>query len=63
MRWSTAGVIRVVSAASDPDERVAGKGYAILRTAGIEVEENVLRAEAADYLAGYSFDLPKNDRK
>ena len=29
------------------------KGYAILRTAGIEVEENVLRAEAADYLAGY----------
>jgi diaminohydroxyphosphoribosylaminopyrimidine deaminase/5-amino-6-(5-phosphoribosylamino)uracil reductase len=49
----TAGVIRVVSAASDPDERVAGKGYAILRTGGIEVEENVLRSEAADYLAGY----------
>ncbi|WP_436118301.1 bifunctional diaminohydroxyphosphoribosylaminopyrimidine deaminase/5-amino-6-(5-phosphoribosylamino)uracil reductase RibD [Phyllobacterium sp. LjRoot231] len=49
----TAGVVRVVSAASDPDERVAGKGYAILRAGGIEVEENVLRAEAADYLAGY----------
>jgi diaminohydroxyphosphoribosylaminopyrimidine deaminase/5-amino-6-(5-phosphoribosylamino)uracil reductase len=49
----TAGVARVVSAASDPDERVAGKGYAILRSSGIEVEENVLRAEAADYLAGY----------
>ena len=49
----TAGVVRVVSAASDPDERVGGKGYAILRAGGIEVEENVLRAEAADYLAGY----------
>ncbi|MBB3235128.1 bifunctional diaminohydroxyphosphoribosylaminopyrimidine deaminase/5-amino-6-(5-phosphoribosylamino)uracil reductase RibD [Phyllobacterium endophyticum] len=49
----TAGVARVVSAASDPDERVAGRGYAILRSGGIEVEENVLRAEAADYLAGY----------
>ena len=49
----TAGVSRVVAAATDPDERVSGKGYAILRAAGIEVEENVLAVEAADFLAGY----------
>jgi diaminohydroxyphosphoribosylaminopyrimidine deaminase/5-amino-6-(5-phosphoribosylamino)uracil reductase len=49
----TAGITRVVSATNDPDDRVAGKGYAILRAGGIEVEECVLGAEAADYLAGY----------
>ncbi len=49
----TAGVTRVVGAASDPDPRVAGRGYAILRTAGIEVVEGVLAAEAAELMAGY----------
>lgn len=49
----TAGVVRVVGAASDPDPRVAGKGYAILRAAGIAVDEHVLADEAADDLAGY----------
>lgn len=49
----TAGVARVVGAAADPDERVSGKGYAILRDAGIAVVEDVLAAEAADRLAGY----------
>ncbi|MDN5927797.1 MAG: bifunctional diaminohydroxyphosphoribosylaminopyrimidine deaminase/5-amino-6-(5-phosphoribosylamino)uracil reductase RibD, partial [Hyphomicrobiales bacterium] len=49
----TAGVTRVVGAASDPDERVSGKGYAILRTAGMEVVEGVLAREAADLMAGY----------
>ena len=48
-----AGVARVVGAASDPDPRVSGKGYAILRAAGIEVVENVLAAEAADVMAAY----------
>lgn len=48
-----AGVARVVGGASDPDSRVSGKGYAILRAAGIEVVENVLAAEAADAMAGY----------
>lgn len=49
----TAGVTRVVGAASDPDPRVSGKGYAILRGAGVEVREGVLAREAADQLAGY----------
>ncbi|MBN9135465.1 MAG: bifunctional diaminohydroxyphosphoribosylaminopyrimidine deaminase/5-amino-6-(5-phosphoribosylamino)uracil reductase RibD, partial [Phyllobacterium sp.] len=49
----TAGVSRVVAAANDPDDRVAGRGYAILRNGGIEVVTGVLAAEAADYLAGY----------
>lgn len=48
-----AGIARVVGAASDPDTRVSGKGYAILRAAGIEVREGVLAREAADQLAGY----------
>jgi diaminohydroxyphosphoribosylaminopyrimidine deaminase/5-amino-6-(5-phosphoribosylamino)uracil reductase len=48
-----AGVARVVGGASDPDERVSGKGYAILRQAGIEVVERVLADEAADAMAGY----------
>lgn len=49
----SAGIARVVGAASDPDPRVAGRGYAILRAAGIEVVEGVLAREAADLMAGY----------
>jgi diaminohydroxyphosphoribosylaminopyrimidine deaminase/5-amino-6-(5-phosphoribosylamino)uracil reductase len=49
----TAGIARVVGAASDPDPRVAGRGYAMLRAAGIEVLENVLAPEAAELMAGY----------
>lgn len=56
----TAGVTRVVGAATDPDERVSGKGYAILRKAGIEVTEGVLAGEAADIMAGY---LMRTSRK
>lgn len=48
-----AGVFRVVGAAADPDPRVAGRGYALLRAAGITVEEGVLAAEAASAMAGY----------
>ncbi|MEW9834903.1 bifunctional diaminohydroxyphosphoribosylaminopyrimidine deaminase/5-amino-6-(5-phosphoribosylamino)uracil reductase RibD [Mesorhizobium marinum] len=49
----SAGVARVVGGASDPDHRVSGKGYAILREAGIEVIERVLADEASDAMAGY----------
>jgi len=48
-----AGVIRVVGAASDPDPRVSGKGYAILRAAGVEVVERVLLEQASEQMAGY----------
>lgn len=49
----TAGIVRVVGAASDPDQRVSGRGYAILRDAGIEVVEAVLAHDAAELMAGY----------
>lgn len=55
-----AGIVRVVGAASDPDSRVSGKGYAILREAGIEVVERLLSAQASDQMAGY---LIRSSRK
>jgi diaminohydroxyphosphoribosylaminopyrimidine deaminase/5-amino-6-(5-phosphoribosylamino)uracil reductase len=55
-----AGIARVVGAAADPDDRVSGRGYAILRAAGIEVVEGVLADEAADLMAGY---LSRSSRK
>lgn len=48
-----AGVARVVSALTDPDPRVAGRGHARLRAAGIEVVEGVRTAEAAELQRGF----------
>lgn len=48
-----AGVGRVVSAMVDPDPRVAGKGHAILRDAGIEVCEGIAAEAAASMQAGF----------
>ncbi|HEY5173668.1 MAG TPA: bifunctional diaminohydroxyphosphoribosylaminopyrimidine deaminase/5-amino-6-(5-phosphoribosylamino)uracil reductase RibD [Acidimicrobiia bacterium] len=48
-----AGISRVVVAVGDPDERVAGRGYARLRDAGVEVRAGVGAAEAERDLAPY----------
>ncbi|MDQ7261623.1 bifunctional diaminohydroxyphosphoribosylaminopyrimidine deaminase/5-amino-6-(5-phosphoribosylamino)uracil reductase RibD [Paracoccus sp. PS-1] len=47
------GVARVVTALTDPDPRVAGRGHAILRAAGIEVAEGVCEAEAREVQRGF----------
>lgn len=48
-----AGVARVVSALEDPDDRVAGKGHAMLRDAGIAVETGVMAVEAEALQRGF----------
>ena len=48
-----AGVARVVVAVEDDDSRVAGRGLAMLRAAGIAVETGVLAQEAARDHAGF----------
>jgi diaminohydroxyphosphoribosylaminopyrimidine deaminase / 5-amino-6-(5-phosphoribosylamino)uracil reductase len=49
----TAGIARVVTALTDPDPRVSGKGHAMLRAAGIGVTEGVLTPEATRLNAGF----------
>jgi diaminohydroxyphosphoribosylaminopyrimidine deaminase/5-amino-6-(5-phosphoribosylamino)uracil reductase len=48
-----AGVARVVTATGDPDPRVAGRGHAMLRAAGIAVTEGVLGPPARLLNAGF----------
>ena len=48
-----AGVARVVSAVEDPDPLVAGRGFAMLRAAGIAVEIGDGARDAAELLAPY----------
>ncbi len=49
----TAGIKRVVAPRLDPDPRVAGKGFARLREAGIEVVTGILAEPAARMQAGH----------
>ncbi len=48
-----AGVSRVVAPLADSDPRVAGKGFAMLRAAGVEVTTGVLADQATDDHAGF----------
>lgn len=48
-----AGVARVVTALTDPDPRVAGRGHAMLQAAGIEVVENVRGEQARALQRGF----------
>jgi len=48
-----AGIARVVAAVQDPDPRVSGKGFAILRDAGVEVAVGVCANESAELNAGF----------
>jgi len=47
------GIARVVGAVEDPDPRVSGKGFALLRAAGIDVASGLLADQAADLNAGF----------
>jgi diaminohydroxyphosphoribosylaminopyrimidine deaminase / 5-amino-6-(5-phosphoribosylamino)uracil reductase len=47
------GVVRVVAAISDPDPRVNGRGFELLRAHGVEVIEGVAGDEAAVVNAAY----------
>lgn len=47
------GIARVVAPFSDPDPRVAGRGFAALRAAGITVEVGHSEAAAREVLRGY----------
>ena len=48
-----AGIARVVCPLADPDPRVSGKGFEMLRTAGIQVEIGLMAKEARKANAGF----------
>jgi diaminohydroxyphosphoribosylaminopyrimidine deaminase/5-amino-6-(5-phosphoribosylamino)uracil reductase len=49
-----AGITRIVASMRDPNPVVDGRGFAILRQAGLEVEEGLLRDEAEGLMAGFA---------
>jgi diaminohydroxyphosphoribosylaminopyrimidine deaminase/5-amino-6-(5-phosphoribosylamino)uracil reductase len=48
-----AGIARVVVATTDPDPRMSGEGFALLRKAGVDVVEGVGKSEADALNAGF----------
>lgn len=49
----SAGIARVVAPLQDSDPRVSGRGFAMLRAAGVEVTTGVMADQAARDLAGF----------
>lgn len=49
----SAGLARVVTALTDPDPRVSGRGHAILRAGGVTVSEGLCEARARQLQAGF----------
>ena len=49
----SAGLKRVVTACEDPDSRVAGRGHAMIKDAGVAVSVGVLEREARALNAGF----------
>jgi diaminohydroxyphosphoribosylaminopyrimidine deaminase/5-amino-6-(5-phosphoribosylamino)uracil reductase len=60
-RILASGLRRVVVAALDPDPRVSGRGIAILRHAGVQVDVGLAEAEARRVNAGF-FSVPERGR-
>ncbi len=55
-----AGIARVVSPISDPDPRVSGRGFDMLRKAGITVETGLCADEAITLNAGFISRITRN---
>ncbi len=55
-----AGVSRVVAALRDPDPRVGGRGFAMLRAAGVETRESVCETQALRANLGHVLRVTRN---
>src|SRR5690348_1083022 len=55
-----AGVAKVIMAMQDPNPLVAGKGYALLEKAGIEVQAGLMEAEATALNIGFVSRMTRN---
>ena len=55
-----AGIARVVAPLSDPDQRVSGKGFAMLAHAGIQVDIGEGKAGTRNILRGYLSRIERN---
>ncbi len=56
----SAGITRVVSACEDPDSRVAGRGHAMIKDAGVALSVGVMEREARALNAGFFLATQQN---